>query len=1198
MAYQPKSYRKFLATSMTAAMVATAVAPITGLAASSFPDVAEGTPYTEPINALAKMKVFEGFNDGTFKIRNKVTRAQAARVLSLIRGFDLTASAAPFPDVKQGVWYSEGINAAYKAGVITGKPSGQFEPNTELTRAEFALMTMQAYGVEPKNDVTLPFTDVKDAWYTEAIKTLYADGVIKGLTTTTFGPNDTIDRGDLAILLYTAEQIYGDGIVGDTQIKAVNNTTVEITYKEEVKDVKASDFEISGLKVENAAIKQSDNKTVVLTTAKQKGGEKYTVKQSGKEIGKFEGISAVIPEKISLADTAVQGVVGKQVTLKADVGVKEAGIPVTFNVQAAAGSLNKSHVEEALTNAEGIAEYSYTQYAAGYNDDVAVYPTGAPAHRANAKVFWGVNEILKIEADDKAGDKLNNNETKAYKITYNDPKTGNPVPGAKFHVTFAENVNVTVDKTSKATVNGVNPVQLTNNTLRTAEVTTDGNGVAKFTVTGSNTKVTPVVYQATTIDNKTDARLLNDNLRVYAKELQFGAIQSEYKITVTRDGGEKAAAGEKNGRKYNVEVKDKDGKVVPNQVLNVGFMENLDRNVNTSTDAYFTKDEKKIADKTTTIKLDKDGKASFTIASDNATGNEYATPVVWYNIGNSNTGENTYHETSPQQKGEITYFERATFTTTIVELREKDSNSEYKGDKEALIGNKAYDFVLLAGNQSGTKYNSDNSELSQPSSLDGTFTIRNTGDNSIKVNGKIVSPGSPLTVNVNGKDRKITVETDGDKNASLEVTATASIPANTVNNNSSTIYLGTSKAVKAKFKSTTDVGQGHVGLVTSFDKSKKEIKLEGKDLVKYKDKTVSYYDVRNGNTGLTEGEFNKLVEENINFIKVRLIINGDNYRFEVVGIDDKPADITVTKNAQAFDTSNPQDGVADTVEVTFSEAIDPAKVSKDIFTFAGDEITATKAEVKSNDDKTVVITIKGAKNDRKVTDLTISDVKFFGKNKADIKKTTVKVEDAINQASEDTDAVEKDLAGLNLAWDGTNGASATNPKLILAKTGDKGSTITWNADPSNVIDVNTGIVTRHQSDSKVVELKATVKKGDAKEEKVFYVTVPVTGDVTYDDKAPDLDQDAVDSAKATFDTPIVNDKDGANPTLTLLTDAGNGVTVSWGSNKTGVVATDGTINRGTSNETVILKATFTKNGKTAEQEYTVTVPVTGDVTIQ
>src|SRR5690606_17400416 len=103
---------------------------------------------------------------------------------------------------------------------------------------------------------------------------------------------------------------------------------------------------IEGLTVSNAAVKQSDNKTVVLTTAVQEGGKKYTVSLNNKAIGTFEGISSVIPTSINLTTKSFQGVVGKEVIVTADVGVKQAGIPVTFNVDAPAGSLNKDQVFE------------------------------------------------------------------------------------------------------------------------------------------------------------------------------------------------------------------------------------------------------------------------------------------------------------------------------------------------------------------------------------------------------------------------------------------------------------------------------------------------------------------------------------------------------------------------------------------------------------------------------------------------------------------------------------------------------------------------------------------------------------------------------------------------------------------------------------------------------------------------------------
>lgn len=890
MAYQPKSYRKFLATSMTAAMVATAVAPITGLAASSFPDVAEGTPYTEPINALAKMGVLAGYPDGTFKIREKVTRAEAAQVLTVLRGLDTTGAAAPFPDVKQGVWYTNAVNAVYNAKIMVGQPNGNFEPNTQLTRAEFALMVMNAYGVEAKEDAKHSFTDVvAGAWYEKAIATLHADGVIAGKTTTTFAPNEPIDRGDLAILVHFAEQKYGDGIVGDTQIKAVNNTTVEITYKEKVEAIKTSDFEISGLKVENAAIKQTDNKTVVLTTAKQKGGEKYTVKQNGKEIGKFEGISAVLPEKITVTTPSVQGILGKEVTLKADVGVKEAGIPVTFNIKAG-DKLNDDHVKEVLTNEEGIAEVSYTQYSAG-NDDVAVYATGAPANRGFAKVFWGVKEILAVTADDKKGDKLNNNETKTYKVQYNDPKTGKPVANRVLNITFLENVNTTVDKTTKATINGKNPVQLTNGTVDSATVTTNGNGEATFTVTGTNTKATPVVYVTDAAAGQTgDAqftknRLELENLRAEAKELQFGAVQLDYKIEVTRDGKEEAAIGTENGRKYNIVVKDKDGKAVTNETLHVAFSEDIDRNMNTSTSAFFTKDDKKVSGdpKHYEVTLDKEGKASFTIASDKD--KDYATPIVWINTNSSNAADKNFNEGHPHQKAAITYFATAKVTEGTIEAYANDSTD--KADlKKDFKGTDTVVFKYYAANQSGkTSDNFKNIDVNAEISItnNGKEVIRVGKHDEKEENMTLVHPGRTETKSVKGSEGlKVITGKDkdnGDKSTTIKVEAKGSTASNQGSNSS--IYLG-SKSAEAKFVSTKDIGTVHTGIVEKIDTKDEKITFVGKTEIKYKDAT-GFKNERG--VAISKSSFETLVKDNLDTIEVTVKKDKDDkYSFEIVSL--------------------------------------------------------------------------------------------------------------------------------------------------------------------------------------------------------------------------------------------------------------------------------------------------------------------------
>ncbi|MGG3801365.1 hypothetical protein [Metabacillus fastidiosus] len=651
-------------------------------------------------------------------------------------------------------------------------------------------------------------------------------------------------------------------------VKAVNATTVEVTFKNEVKGtLQASDYRIEGLEVKNAAVKQSDNKTVVLTTSAQKGGEKYTVKYNSKIAGTFDGISAVVPAKISIVETAIQGVVGKEITLKADIGVKEAGVPVTFNVKSSDLKLGKDHVVEALTDANGIATYSYTQYIAGSNDDVAVYPTGAPATRATAKVFWGADTILTVEADDKKGNSLNNGESKVYKVTLKDAKTGKVVEGKPLNITFKENVDVTVDKLTKATVNGVTPYQLTNGNEEHVEVKTNSKGEATFTVSGTNTKATPIVF----VDEAEGNRALNNKLdaselQVTTEQVTFAAQQVSHEITVTRNGDEEAATGLANGKKYKVVVKNKDGKVAAGEVVNIAFNEDIDRNINTNTEAEFVdlantdlagertaRVPGAAKHKQISLKLNSKGEGEFVIASATNT-KDYATPIVWIDINSHNATEGNLDEGEPTKLADKTYF--AATKITSGKLKAYVNTNEVKEGTELKAGDVAT-FKFTTANQSGK------TDATNVTKVEASYTVFNDGSNEITVDGVTVSPGRNYTKTVTTTlpagagatlpENKIAVEAVNNKSASVtvEVNGNAVVDGKTV-------ALGKA-TTKLSFAGTNEVGQIYTGTVDNIDIYKQEVTFKGiTKEVSYKDATVFNF---NGND-VGKAYFEQLVNLN------------------------------------------------------------------------------------------------------------------------------------------------------------------------------------------------------------------------------------------------------------------------------------------------------------------------------------------------
>ncbi|MGO4890250.1 S-layer homology domain-containing protein [Anaerobacillus sp. MEB173] len=205
MAYQPKSYRKFLATSVAAAMVATGASAVA--ADSSFPDVTSGIWYADAVDYLVGKEAIKGFPDGTFKPSEGVTRAQAAQIL--VDAFGLEVSENPtlgFSDTKNDAWYSAAVEALVEAGIVEGFPNGTFQPNATITRAQLAKMVVELYELEADADVTIPFTDtVKGAWYEAAVNTLYSLGVVEGTTKTTFAPNATVTRAQAAVFVHRTE---------------------------------------------------------------------------------------------------------------------------------------------------------------------------------------------------------------------------------------------------------------------------------------------------------------------------------------------------------------------------------------------------------------------------------------------------------------------------------------------------------------------------------------------------------------------------------------------------------------------------------------------------------------------------------------------------------------------------------------------------------------------------------------------------------------------------------------------------------------------------------------------------------------------------------------------------------------------------------------------------------------------------------
>ncbi|RJE88734.1 DUF5018 domain-containing protein [Paenibacillus sp. 1011MAR3C5] len=122
------------------------------------------------------------------------------KVRSLNNGtFAIVSHAAKFNDVT-GHWAEQAIRDMGERMIVEGA-GNLFEPDREITRAEFAAILVRGLGLPMENGAA-PFSDIlQSAWYNDVVNTIYTYRLITGFEDGTFNPNDRISREQAMVML-------------------------------------------------------------------------------------------------------------------------------------------------------------------------------------------------------------------------------------------------------------------------------------------------------------------------------------------------------------------------------------------------------------------------------------------------------------------------------------------------------------------------------------------------------------------------------------------------------------------------------------------------------------------------------------------------------------------------------------------------------------------------------------------------------------------------------------------------------------------------------------------------------------------------------------------------------------------------------------------------------------------------------------
>lgn len=149
----------------------------------------------EPVNEYHNAYI-GGYDDGTVKPNNKITRAEAAAIIAKVSA-DFDAKAvydSDFADVKNTLWYADFIGFCAEKKIITGYPDGTFRPDENITRAEFTVMITRYLGLKASGKKA--FSDTGDHWADGYINALKNAKIVDGYTDGTYKPENDITRAE------------------------------------------------------------------------------------------------------------------------------------------------------------------------------------------------------------------------------------------------------------------------------------------------------------------------------------------------------------------------------------------------------------------------------------------------------------------------------------------------------------------------------------------------------------------------------------------------------------------------------------------------------------------------------------------------------------------------------------------------------------------------------------------------------------------------------------------------------------------------------------------------------------------------------------------------------------------------------------------------------------------------------------------
>jgi hypothetical protein len=444
---QPKKYRNFMIGAASAALVATAVAPVAN--AAEFSDV-KGNTHEPAIKALVDAGVINGYPDGTFQPNKTLTRSDVVKMMGkwlVSLDYKVPTDYKTNPRFKDLTSKSNDELLKYAAlvkdnGVFNGYEDGTLGAGKDISRENMAIVLVRAYDAIHKTDlVTLvkekEFNkDVTDLAKAKAEARPYIDVLdyfdITNPVAPQFNPKNTTTRGQFASFLYKTSNVNVEEEADTEAPKLVytGEKTLNVEYGAEftAPTVTATDNVDEKIEVTSVITNEAGERLTAIDT-KVPGTYKVTYSAVDAAGNSAEDLvlTVVVAEPANLEVASVAGINATQVEVKFNLPVDKS----TLFADGKSGAFKANVVS--LTSLDNVRSGALTGELSKDGKTLTITAANVLSKRYDVvidglKSYNGKNivkyeEMVTIAADKTAPSVVNTERISAstFKVTFSEP---------------------------------------------------------------------------------------------------------------------------------------------------------------------------------------------------------------------------------------------------------------------------------------------------------------------------------------------------------------------------------------------------------------------------------------------------------------------------------------------------------------------------------------------------------------------------------------------------------------------------------------------------------------------------------------------------------------------------------------------------------------------------------------------------------